>query len=64
MIKIKVILILSLLMLFAFFSANVGLFSTSAKTDVLEEIAKYKTWSKITKEPVVVAINNAGLVGS
>jgi hypothetical protein len=62
--KIKIISILSILFLVGIVFHNSRSFSSSAKGDVLQEIAKYKTWSKITKEPIVVKIDESALIGS
>ena len=35
-------------------------FATSAKTDVAQEIAGYKNWTRITKEPIRVEFESPG----
>lgn len=50
----KLIAILGILSVVAFVFHNSHSFSSSAKSDVFEEIAKYKTWTRINKEPVKV----------
>ena len=55
MLKIKLIAIISILSVVAFVIQNSHSFSSSAKSDVFEEIAKYKTWTRINKEPIKVA---------
>lgn len=47
--------IVGVLSFVAFVFHNSHSFSTSAKGDVFEEIAKYKTWTRINKEPIKVA---------
>ncbi len=54
MLKIKIISILSILILVGTVLSISHSYSTSAKGDVVQEIANYKTWSKITKEPIKI----------
>lgn len=56
MLKIKFIAIVGIFVLVGIVLNNSRSFSTSAKEDVLAEIAKYKTWSKINKEPIRVEV--------
>lgn len=45
-------------------SGSSYLFPSRAESDdVIQAIAKYKIWSKITKEPITVKIDEASLVG-
>lgn len=55
MIKLKILAIASVLMIAGIVSSGSRSFSTLAKSDVLQEIAGYKSWSKITKEPIKVS---------
>lgn len=52
--KIKILVLMSILFLVGVVLCLPSEFSTSAKSDVLSEIAQYKTWSRITKEPFQV----------
>ena len=62
--RIKLIFILSVLALVGIFMTNSHHFSTNAKGDrVLEEIAKYKSWTKVSKEPIKVAFSIDGADG-
>lgn len=63
MLKIKLIAIIGILSFVAFVFHNSHSFSSSASGDVFEEIAKYKTWVKISKEPIAVRNEEAALVG-
>lgn len=63
MLKIKLIATLSVLFLVGMVFQNSHSFSTSAKGDVLKEIANYKTWTKISKEPIEVKIAEASFIG-
>ena len=54
MLKIKFIAIIGIFVLVGIVLSHSRSFSTLANGDVLQEIAKYKTWNKITKEPIVV----------
>ena len=56
MLKIKFIAIVGIFVLVGIVLSGSRSFSTSAKEDVSEEIAKYKTWNKINKEPIRVEI--------
>ena len=55
MLKIKLIAIIGILSFVAFVFHNSHSFSSSASGDVFEEIAKYKTWTRMNKEPIKVA---------
>lgn len=56
MLKLKLIAILSIFALVAIVLSNSSSVSTLAKVDnTLQEIAGYKTWTKITKEPIEVS---------
>jgi hypothetical protein len=53
--RIKLITIFSVLMSVGIIASNSRQFSSAAKDDeVLSEIAKYKTWTKVSKEPIKV----------
>lgn len=64
MLKLKISAIAVFLVLAIVAMNNSSSFSSSAKGDVLEEIANYKTWTVVTKEPIVVESDNSALVGS
>ena len=55
MLKIKIIAIVGVLFLVGIVLSSSKRFESSAKGDVLEEIATYKTWTRINKEPIKVA---------
>jgi ABC-type cobalt transport system substrate-binding protein len=65
--RIKLITIFSLLTLVIIIANNSRQFSSSAKDDeVLSEITKYKSWTKVSKEPIKVesdALTIGGLSG-
>ncbi len=63
MIKLKLMAIVGILAFVAFVFHNSHSFSSSANSDVFEEIAKYKTWAKISKEPIAVRNEDAALSG-
>ncbi len=50
--KIKLAVIVIFLSFAGFALTNSEQLITSAKTDFVQEIANYKTWSKITKKPI------------
>lgn len=54
MIKIKITAITAVLLLVGIVLSGSQQFSTSAEGDVFDEIAAYKTWTRITKEPIKV----------
>lgn len=60
--KIKLIAIAFILSLVGIVFYGSHRFSVSAN-NAADEIANYKTWSRITKEPVKVEINEAALSG-
>lgn len=62
MFKLKIIAIAVILCLVGIILNSSSHFSSSAKGDVLQEIAAYKSWTKITKEPIKVdfQIDGAG----
>lgn len=64
MIKIKVSAIAAVLLLVGIVLSGSQQFSTSAEGDVFEEIASYKTWSKITREPIKVGFTIDGNSGA
>lgn len=55
MIKIKISAIAAVLVLIGIVLSGSNQFSTSAEGDVFDEIAGYKNWTRITKEPVKVS---------
>lgn len=54
MLKIKISAIAAVFLLAGIVLSGSRQFSTSAEGDVFEEIAGYKTWSKVNKEPIKV----------
>ena len=54
MLKIKLFAIAAFLILTAIVLSSSRQFTASANEDVLQEIAKYKTWQRINKEPIKV----------
>lgn len=54
MIKIKISAIATVFLLIGIVLSGSHQFSTSAEGDVLNEIAGYKNWTRITKEPIKV----------
>lgn len=54
MLKIKIVSIIGILSLVGIVFHNSHSFTSSAKGDVFEEIAKYKTWTRINEKPVKV----------
>jgi hypothetical protein len=64
MLKIKLITIFGVFVLVGIVLSNSSSYSTSAETDnALQEIANYKTWTKITKEPIKVGFQVDGKAG-
>ena len=65
--RIKLITIFSMLILVGIIANNSRQFSSAAKDDeTLSEIAKYKTWTKVSKDPIKVesdALTISGLSG-
>ncbi len=59
MLKIKLAVIAIFLSFAGFALINSEQLITSARTDFVQEIANYKTWSKITKEPLQFKIDEA-----
>lgn len=56
MLKLKLTAISGILFLIGIVLSNSSSASTSAKIDnAIQEIANYKTWTKITKEPIKVS---------
>lgn len=64
MLRIKIFVIVSILFLVGIVLNSSDGFESSAKGDVFEEIASYKTWTKITKEPIKTAFQIDGASGS
>ncbi|MEO6590093.1 MAG: hypothetical protein ABIP06_12395 [Pyrinomonadaceae bacterium] len=62
MMKIKIIAIAFILSLVGIVFSGSHHFSVSAN-DVSDEIANYKTWSRITKEPITLKIDESSFVG-
>lgn len=59
MLKVKLIAVLSVFAIVAIVLSSSSSFSTSAENDnAVQEIAGYKTWTKITKEPIKVEFLN------
>jgi hypothetical protein len=54
MLKIKLTAITGILSFVGFVFLNSQSFSSSAKGNVFEEIAKYKTWTRINEKPIKV----------
>ncbi len=63
MLKIKIIAVFSILLIVGIVISNSRSFSTSARGDIFEEIAAYKTWTRITKEPIKVEAYASNLIG-
>lgn len=57
MFKTKIIAVLSILFAAGIVLNNSHTFSISARSDIFEEIAQYKTWSKLNREPIRVELN-------
>jgi hypothetical protein len=55
LIKLKLGIVFGFLIFGAFALSGSGYFAASAKEDILSEIAGYKTWKRIDKEPIKVA---------
>ena len=55
MLKLKLAVIAIFLSFAGFALSNSEKVSASAETDFVQEIAKYKTWTRINKEPIKVA---------
>lgn len=63
MLKIKISAIAAVFLLVGIVLSSSQQFSTSAEGDILEEIADYKNWTQVTKEPIKVEFiidGNAG----
>ena len=63
MIKIKIGAMIFLIGLVGIVLNGSHHFSSYAETDAADEIANYKNWSRITKEPLVLKSDEASLVG-
>ena len=64
MVRLKIAAVVIILSLVGIVSNISHHFSSEAKGDlILQEIAGYKTWTRITKEPVITAINEAAISG-
>lgn len=64
MLRIKIFVIVGILFLVGIVLSSSERFASSAKGDVFEEIANYKTWTRITKEPIKTAFQIDGTSGS
>lgn len=62
MLKIKIFAIAAILLSVGIVLNSFHRFSVSAN-DIADEIANYKNWSKITKEPVKIELNVAAVSG-
>lgn len=64
MLKLKIIAAASILSLVGIVLNISHDFSSEAEDDsILQEISGYKNWTRITKEPVVIAIDEAAIQG-
>jgi hypothetical protein len=54
MFKMKLLVVVGILSLVGIVLNSSPHFSISAETDVAKEIEKYKTWTRVTKEPFKV----------
>lgn len=63
MIKIKLGVIVFVFGLVGIISNSSHRFSSHAETDAADEIANYKSWSRITKEPIAVKLETTSLGG-
>jgi len=64
MIKIKLIAILSFIGLIGMVLSGSTRFSASAQSeDILSEIAGYKNWTQINKEPIEVVVDQSAFYG-
>jgi hypothetical protein len=62
--RIKLAVLLSLFGLVGIYVSHSHQFSSKAENDqILEEIAKYKSWTKVSKEPIKVEFTIDGLSG-
>jgi hypothetical protein len=57
MLKIKLAAVAVILMIAAVALNNSRYFAASANENVLPEVAKYKTWQRINKEPIKARFN-------
>ena len=63
MIKIKIGAMIFLLGLVGIVLSGSHQFSSHAEPDAAEAIANYKNWTRITKEPIVIKLDQSSLVG-
>ena len=56
MLKIKLFAVAAFLLTTAIVLSNSRQFAASANEDVFREIASYKTWQRINKEPIKVSL--------
>lgn len=60
MLKIKLVVMAIFLGVTGLIFVGSDHFSSEAKSDVLGEIANYKTWTKITERPIPVKLELSG----
>ena len=63
MLKIKLIVVGAACALFAFALFHSTPSTVSAETDVVSEIAQYKTWTRMNREPIRVELAPLDLAG-
>ena len=63
MLKVKLIVVGAAFALFAFALFHSAPRPAAAATDVVAEIAQYKTWSRLNREPVRVELAPLDLAG-
>ncbi|MBX7174972.1 MAG: hypothetical protein K1X72_28605 [Pyrinomonadaceae bacterium] len=61
--RIKLIALLTVLGVVGVVLFNANQVSQAKNDDVLEQIAKYKTWTKVSKDPIKVEIDVNSLAG-
>ena len=61
--RIKLIALLTVLGVVGIVLFNSNQVSQAKNDDVLEQIAKYKTWTKVSKDPIKVEIDVNSLAG-
>ena len=61
--RIKLIALLTVLGVVGVVLLNANQVSQAKNDDVLEQIAKYKTWTKVSKDPIKVEIDVNSLAG-
>lgn len=63
MLKLKVLAIIFVLSLAGIVLIGSRHFLSFAASDPVNEIANYKNWTRITKEPIAIKIDEASLAG-